>query len=214
MNKKNKKTKINSYLVFCLDTELFAIHVDKILSILEMKKITKIPESPEYMKGVINLRGEVLPIIDSHLKFSLPPIDITMKTSIIVLEIETAENKIKLGLMVDKVEEVIQIVKKEILPPPNIGTAFESKFINGMYKKDDKTFIMIIDIDKVLSIKEIIDLGDLKINEIIESEKTKKEEKTEEFIENEKTKKGDKLKKQKKEEKIKKDTELNKTDSE
>ena len=81
--------------------------------------------------------------------------------------------------MVDKVEEVIQINKKEILPPPNIGNAFQSEYIEGMYKKDDKTFIMIIDIDKVLSLKEIVDLGDLNqknIKKALDNEDDKKDE--------------------------------------
>lgn len=162
MSKEEKKEKNDSYLIFELDNELFAIHVDKILSILEMKKITKVPETPDYMKGVINLRGDVLPIIDSHVKLDLSPMSITMKTSILVMELKHKKNKsVKLGLMVDKVDEVLQIEKKKILEPPSIGAAYESTYITGMYKKDDKTFVMLIDIDKVLSIKDIVSMGNL-----------------------------------------------------
>ena len=189
---KKKKEKINSYLVFYLEKEMFTIHVNKILSILEMKKITKIPQSPDYMKGVINLRGKVLPIIDSHTKFNLPPATITMKTSIIVLDIKTEGKKIKLGLMVDKVEEVIEIRNKDILPPPNIGNAFQSEYIKGMYKKDEKNFIMIIDIDKVLSLKDVVDLSELK------QENIPKELKEEIKIEKEKKQQNKQVKKAKK----------------
>ena len=162
MSKKAKKKKINSYLTFELDNELFAIHVNKILSILEMKRITKIPQTPDYMKGIINLRGQALPVIDSHIKFNLSPIDITMKTSILVIELKQENSKaVKLGLMVDKVNEVLQIEAKSIIPPPNIGNSHKTDYITGIYKKEDKTFVMIIDINSVLSIKEIVTIGDL-----------------------------------------------------
>ncbi len=127
------------------------------------------------MKGVINLRGEVLPIIDSHVKFNLPPININMKTSILVMELKHNNAKtIRLGLMVDKVDEVLQIQNKKIQAPPSIGAAFESTYITGMYKKDDKTFIMLIDIDQVLSLKEIVTMGDLSM---LKKEMDKEEDK-------------------------------------
>ena len=191
MSKKFKKGKIDSYLIFELENELFAIHVNKILSILGMKKITTIPESPDYMKGVINLRGEVLPIIDSHIKFNLSPMSVTMKTSILVLELKRENAKaIKLGLMVDKVDEVLQIQKKKILDPPSIGTAYESTYITGMYKKDNITFIMLIDIDKVLSLKEIVTMGDLKelkkdMEKVVDAETEEKQQEEKTISENE-----------------------------
>ncbi len=162
MSKKSKKVKINSYLVFELGNEQFAIHVKKVLSILEMKNITKIPQTPDYMKGIINLRGNVLPVIDSHVKFNLPPLKINMKTSILVLELKNENTKpIKLGLMVDKVNEVLQIEKGKIQAPPNIGNAHNLNYISGIFKKDDKSFIMLINIDKVLSVEEMISMDNL-----------------------------------------------------
>ncbi|RLD76368.1 MAG: chemotaxis protein CheW [Bacteroidetes bacterium] len=185
MSKKTKKGKMDSYLIFELDNELFAIHVNKVLSILEMKKITKVPETPDYMKGVINLRGEVLPIIDSHIKFNMPPMSVSMKTSILVMELKHENAKtIKLGLMVDKVDEVLQIQTKKIQAPPSIGAAYESTYITGMYKKDDKNFIMLIDIDKVLSLKEIVTMGDIgKLKEEMEKEEEEIIEADEEKVE-------------------------------
>lgn len=163
-----KKQKIDSYLVFKLQEESFAINVGKILSILQMRKVTKVPESPDYMKGVINLRGDVIPIIDSHVKFNLDPINVTMKTNILVLEIGRKRKKeIKLGFMVDKVHEVIQITKQKILPPPSIGDVYQSKYITGVYQKDENDFIMLLDIEKALSIKEIISLNETIENEVI-----------------------------------------------
>ena len=134
VNEKSKKQKNNSYLVFELQEELFAINVSKVLSILQMQKVTTVPESPDYMMGVINLRGDVIPIIDSHVKFNLDPITVTMKTNILVLEIGRLNNKpLKLGFMVDNVNEVIQITEKKILPPPGIGDVYQSRYITGVY---------------------------------------------------------------------------------
>ena len=133
-----------------------------------MQKLTTVPESPNYMKGVINLRGEVIPIIDSHIKFNLDPINITMKTNILVLDLGKKRKKIiKLGFLVDKVNEVIQIPEKKILPPPGIGDVFQSEYITGTYQKDLKSFIMILDIEKALSINEIVSLKEAVDKEIL-----------------------------------------------
>ena len=165
---KKKKEKIDSYLVFQLQGELFTINVGKILSILNMQKLTVVPESPKYMKGIINLRGKVIPVIDSHVKFNLEPINITIKTSILVLDIGLEnKKKFKLGFMVDKVEEVIQIQDKKILPPPGIGDVFQSDYITGVYQKDENKFIMILDIEKALSLNEIVSLNTVILNEEI-----------------------------------------------
>ena len=166
--KKKKNQKTDSYLVFHLQDEAFAINVGKILSILQMQKVTAIPESPDYMRGVINLRGDVIPIIDSHVKFSLDPINVTMKTNILVLEVgRKNKKKIKLGFMVDKVSEVIQISEKKILPPPGIGDVYQSKYITGVYQKDKNNFIMLLDIEKALSLIEITLLKEAVDNETV-----------------------------------------------
>ncbi|MBN1253119.1 MAG: chemotaxis protein CheW [Bacteroidales bacterium] len=152
----NKKRKINSFLVFTLENELYAIHVKKVLTIVEMHDITRVPKSENYLKGVINLRGEIIPVIDSHIKFKLPPASITMKTSILILELIWSDfEKIKIGLMIDKVEEVIRITKKEILPPPKIENSQQSDYITGMFEKSNEKFIMILDIEKALSLNSI-----------------------------------------------------------
>lgn len=159
MATKKVKKEITSYIIFKMQNEFFAINVSKVLNILEMQKITEVPEAPVYMKGVINLRGEVLPVIDSHIKFGLSPLIITMNTSILVLEV-LAKNGLetKLGLMVDFVNEVVNITPDKILPPPSIGDSYRSRYITGMYQKDDSDFVMILDVDELLTINEIIDL--------------------------------------------------------
>lgn len=176
MDKAKKKKEINSFIIFRMLNESFAINVSKVLNILEMQKITKVPEAPPYMLGVINLRGEVLPVIDSHIKFGAEPIEITYQTCILVLDIVSSkEVTTKLGLMVDFVDEVIEIKPDTVLPPPGIGETYQSKYITGMYQKKNKDFIMMLDIDKLLSINEIIELNVSK--EVDEKEQTTEIEK-------------------------------------
>ena len=148
---KKKKRKIISYLIFTLDKELYAIHVNKVLSIVEMHEITKVPKSEPHLKGVINLRGEIIPVIDSHVKFNLAPATITMKTSILILDlIWSSFERIKIGLMIDKVEEVLRITKKQILPPPKLEDNEQSEYITGMYEHRNDDFIMLLDVEKAL----------------------------------------------------------------
>ena len=164
-NKKKKEGKTNSYLVFTLEDELFAINVKKVLSIEKMKDITHIPQSEPHMKGIMNLRGEIIPIIDSHEKFGLSGFNFTMKSGILILHIKWSQYEtIKLGFTVDKINEVIQIPKSKILPPPEIGDSYKSKYVTGVYqKKSDSGLIMLLDIEKALSINELFLID--KINE-------------------------------------------------
>ena len=150
---------INSYLTFKLDEEFFSANVSKVLEILELVKITRVPKAPDFMRGVINLRGEVLPVIDTRIKFGLPGTEETSETCIVVVEIEMEGENLKTGILVDSVEEVLEIEPKEILPPPSIGNQYKSAFINGMIKSDDQ-FLMILDVDKILTTKEIDILKD------------------------------------------------------
>jgi purine-binding chemotaxis protein CheW len=138
-----------------LGEEVFAINVSKVLNILEMKPITRVPKSPEYMKGVINLRGTVLPVVDLRLKFSLPENEITVDTNIIVLSIDKEGEPVTLGILVDSVKEVLELKTDEIVPSPTIGTKYNSTFIEGLWPVNEN-FIMILDIDKIFSVDEVI----------------------------------------------------------
>jgi len=151
---------INSYLSFKLGDEVYAANVSKVLNILEMTKITKVPKAPEYMKGVINLRGSVLPVVDTRIKFGMTPTEYTTNTCILVLEIEIDNDSLHVGGLVDSVQEVLEIEKNQILPPPNIGNKFKSQFITGMYKMGDDQFIMILDMDKIFTIDDLLALKD------------------------------------------------------
>ncbi|MFP4556684.1 MAG: chemotaxis protein CheW [Bacteroidales bacterium] len=150
-------SKINSYLSFKLGDEEFAAHVSKVLNILEMTKITEVPKAPEYMKGVINLRGTVLPVIDTRIKFGMTPTEYTTNTCIIVLDIEVDGETIQVGALVDAVQAVLEIDKKQIMPPPSIGSKYRSEFIEGVANIDEK-FIMILDMDAVFSTEDLTTL--------------------------------------------------------
>lgn len=162
-----------TYLSFKLDEEVFAINVSKVLNILEMKPITRVPKSPDYLKGVINLRGTVLPVVDLRIKFGLPENNITVDTNIIVLNIEKEGETIMLGILIDAVREVLEFKTEEISPSPAIGTKYNSGFIKGMWRVDEN-FIMILDIDKVFSVEDIIDFQEHLSVENIKEEQDKK----------------------------------------
>lgn len=150
-------TIINSYLSFNLGEEEFAAHVGKVLNILEMTKITEVPRSPDYMKGVINLRGAVLPVIDTRIKFGMTPTEYTNNTCIVVMEVEMEGDLVQVGALVDSVQAVLELDEAQIQPPPSIGSKYKSEFIYGMAKVEDN-FIMLLDMEKVFSSDEIISL--------------------------------------------------------
>ncbi len=146
--------KLDSYLTFRLGDEVFAASVSKVIEILEIPKITKIPRSPNFMRGVVNLRGSVLPVIDSRIKFGLPPVADTVNTCIIVMNINMEGQQMVLGAIADNVQEVMEIEQDMILPAPSMGAKYKSEFIEGMIKVEDQ-FIMLLDLDLVFSTEEV-----------------------------------------------------------
>jgi purine-binding chemotaxis protein CheW len=150
----DSSTDIKSYLTFRLGEEVYACHVNKLLSILEIPNITEIPGAPKYMKGIIDLRGKVLPLIDTEVKLNMPAVEFTKDTCIVVMDINFESDNILVGVLVDAVLEVMEFDEDKILPPPNLGKKYQSKFIYGIVKKEEK-FIMLLDIDMLFSIDEI-----------------------------------------------------------
>lgn len=146
--------KINSYLTFKLGEETFGANVSKVLNILEMTKITKVPKAPNFMKGVINLRGAVLPLIDTRIKFDMGETEYTTNTCILVLDIEMGGEAVHVGALVDSVQEVLEIDSANILPPPSIGSKYRTEFIEGMAKINDN-FIMLLNMDLIFSSTEL-----------------------------------------------------------
>ncbi|MCD6178341.1 MAG: purine-binding chemotaxis protein CheW [Bacteroidales bacterium] len=142
--------KLNSYLTFKLGNETFAANVAHVLHILGVPEITKMPNSPDYVLGVMNLRGQVLPVIDPHPRFKIKPQETTKNTCIVVLEITTNDEKFQIGSLMDSVQEVIEVDDANILPPPELGTEYNSKYIEGVIQKGEK-FILILNITQVFS---------------------------------------------------------------
>jgi purine-binding chemotaxis protein CheW len=147
-------TETMQYLTFKLSDEVFALDITKVREVLDFTAITKVPRTPEFMRGVINLRGSVVPVVDMRLKFRMSKTEQSVNTCIIIVEVAVDQETTILGCLADSVQEVMDLEPDQILPAPKIGTKLNTEFIKGMGKKDDH-FIIILDIDKVFSAEEI-----------------------------------------------------------
>ncbi len=142
------------YLSFNLDKELFSVKVEQVREVLELQSITRIPKTPDFMRGVINVRGSVVPVVDLRLKFGMQAVETTVDTCIIVVEVQLDGEAVVLGILVDSVEEVIDLEQDQIEPPPKIGTKLSTEFIRGIGKREDN-FVILLDIDRMFSAEEI-----------------------------------------------------------
>jgi purine-binding chemotaxis protein CheW len=147
-------TETRQYLTFKLGGEIFAIDVAKVREVLDFTPITKIPRTPDFMSGVINLRGNVVPVVDLRLCFEMSKTEKTVNTCIVVVEMFLDGESTVIGALADSVEEVIDLEPEQIEPAPRIGTKIRTDFIKGMGKRDAQ-FIMILDIDRVFSAEEL-----------------------------------------------------------
>ena len=142
------------YLTFKLEDELFALDISKVREVIDFTTITKVPRTPEFMRGVINLRGSVVPVVDIRLKFGMAKTEKTVNTCIIIAEATIDHETTILGALADSVQKVLDLTEDQIEPAPKIGTRLNAEFIRGMGKQDDE-FIILLDIDKVLSSGEL-----------------------------------------------------------
>jgi len=142
------------YLTFTLAEEEYGIGILKIKEIIGMMPITSVPQTPEFVKGVINLRGKVIPVIDLRLRFGMGKIDYTERTCIIVVEIDSQAGTVLIGIVVDSVSEVLNVKGDEIEDSPTFGTKLNTEYILGMAKMEGGVKIL-LDIDQVLSSEEI-----------------------------------------------------------
>jgi len=146
--------KTGKYLTFIIAQEEYGIGILKVKEIIGMMPITTIPRTPKFVKGVINLRGKVIPIIDLRLKFAMEAIPYSDRTCIIVVEIDSDENTVMIGIVVDAVSEVLNIKEDEIEDTPKFGTKLNTEYILGM-AKIQKGVKILLNIDQVLSTEEI-----------------------------------------------------------
>jgi purine-binding chemotaxis protein CheW len=142
------------YLTFMLGGEMFAIGILNIKEIIEYGRLTAVPMMPAFIRGVINLRGSVVPVIDLSARFGRPSAPITRRSCNVIIEVDSADAKQDIGIVVDSVSEVLEIPFGEIEPPPAFGARIRADFISGMGKVDGN-FVIILDLNKVLSVDEL-----------------------------------------------------------
>jgi len=148
------------YLTFRVSEEDYGIQILKVQEIIRLQSITKVPKAPDSVRGVINLRGKVIPVMQLRKKFGLPEVDDTERTCIIVVQIGRENNNTTMGIMIDEVKEVVDIRAENIEETPSFGENINIDFILGIGKIGDRLKIL-IDIDKVMSNKEIIDISQI-----------------------------------------------------
>ena len=162
-------TSSQQYVTFNLADELFGVEVSRAREILSLTPVTKVPQTPDYLLGVINLRGQVVPVVDMRLKLGLPAGEETEDTCIIVIEVQVDGEVLVVGALADAVREVMEIRDDQIEPPPRLGTKLNIEFINGMGKVDEQ-FMILLNIDQIFSSKELADVQDARQSESSEPE--------------------------------------------
>jgi len=148
------ESKAGKYLTFRLGKEEYGLEIMKVVEIIGLMEITTVPRTPDFVRGVINLRGKIIPVIDLRLKFELPSKEDTERTCIIVVQIDQSAVQVTMGVIVDDVSEVVNIRAEQIEPTPSFGPNVDTDFIMGVGQVG-KNVIMLLDIGKILSCEEI-----------------------------------------------------------
>lgn len=159
----------NQYLTFELNGEVFALDITQVREVLDFTSVTKVPNTPDFMCGVINLRGGVVPVVDMRRKFGMPCFETTVNTCIIIAEVSIDDETTVLGALVDSVQEVLVLESGQIEPPPRLGAKMKTDFIRGMGRQDDR-FIILLDIDRVFASDELVLVHSLREQESVEME--------------------------------------------
>ncbi|MEK6659348.1 MAG: chemotaxis protein CheW [Campylobacterota bacterium] len=155
------QSKKERYLTFFLGDEQYGIAIERIREIIAMMKITGVPKIPKFMRGVINLRGSIIPVVDTRLRFAMESREADMHTAIIIVEVE----KVNIGFIVDRVEEVASIDKASLSEPPKFGSYIDTDFISAVAQMGDNV-VMILDVIKLFEADEIIDLEQIQNRQI------------------------------------------------
>ncbi len=142
------------FLTFKLGDEVYGVDVLQVREVLDAVPVTKVPRSPEFMLGVINLRGSVVPVVDMRRKFGMQAADRSRDTCIVVMEIALEGETTVIGALADAVEEVLELTEAQIEPAPKLGTRLNTEFIRGMGKRDEQ-FIILLDVDRIFSAEEL-----------------------------------------------------------
>lgn len=150
-----KGVKSALYLTFRIDNELLAFDVSQVREVLDLSPITKVPRSPEFMRGVINLRGSVIPVFDLRISFDLSRIDATIDSRIVVVELARNGTEAVVGLLIESVHDVIEIGPDKIDASPQMAARWRTEYISGIGKFEDQ-HILLLDIDRVFTVKEML----------------------------------------------------------
>lgn len=142
------------FLTFTLDGEIFALEIDRVREVMDFTAVTRVPRTPDYMRGVINLRGLVVPVVDLRLKLGMSRTEKSVNTCIIITEVTVDGETQVIGAMADSVQEVLDLEPSQIEPPPRIGTHLNTEFLKGMGKHDDQ-FVIILDMDRSFSAEDL-----------------------------------------------------------
>jgi purine-binding chemotaxis protein CheW len=141
----------SQFLTFKLDQELFAVDVSQIREVLEYSTVTKLPGTPDFMRGVLNLRGDVVPVVDLRMKLGLGMSTQTVDTCVVISDIAVDGERTVVGALVDSVQEVIDLDAASLVPPPRMGSRVDASAIRGMGPRRDEHFIMVLDLDRIFS---------------------------------------------------------------
>lgn len=158
MNEASEEIKIKGgsqqFLTFILDDEAYGVEILRVQEIKGWTPVTRIPNTPEYMRGVLNLRGTIVPIVDMRMRFDLATAEYTPITVVIVLSVKGDTGERVIGLVVDSVSDVIDVAAQDVKATPDFGTSLNTKFINGIAASNDN-MVMLLDVDKLLSVDEL-----------------------------------------------------------
>ena len=150
----NLERESSQYLTFILDNETYGVEILRVQEIKGWTPVTRIPNTPEYMQGVLNLRGTIVPIVDMRMRFDLQHVEYTPITVVIVLAVKSDSGERVIGLVVDSVSDVIDVDAQDVKETPDFGTSLNTKFINGIATSNDN-MVMLLDVDKLLSVEEM-----------------------------------------------------------
>jgi purine-binding chemotaxis protein CheW len=151
----------STYLSFTIFGELYAIPVEKVLEVLEKQEFTKVPNAPPVIKGILNFRGNAVPLYETRIKFNLPVRSDDTNFVIVVIDLMVGNDSYHVGAIVDKVQDVITLEENEIKPVPPMSKEFNAEFLKGIAKRDDQ-FILLIDVDKIFSSSEIKEIKNVR----------------------------------------------------
>ncbi len=152
-----ENTAATQYLSFILAGEEYALGILRVKEIIEYDTVTRVPGAPVWVRGVFNLRGSVVPVVDLSVKLALPPATLTRRSCIVVVEVRLGEEDVVLGLLADAVGQVIDLGPEDVAPPPSFGTPVHTDYLVGMGRMaTGRKFVLLLDLDKVLSAQEVV----------------------------------------------------------